>query len=129
MGSRQFSDGGQSHRYQQQQHAGGGSLQNYNNDLVGCLQEVRQRRELVHKEITHQESEKSRIEKELQVMQEQVRRLHDSIECKKQSRNDYDKTIGETEAAYMKILESSQTLLHVLKRETQNLIKNPNGRA
>merc|ERR1712096_191267 len=85
---------------------------------------VRQRRELVHKEITHQESEKGRIEKEMQVMQEQVRRLHDSIECKKQSRIDYDKTIGETEAAYMKILESSQTLLHVLKRETQNLTKN-----
>lgn len=33
------------------------------------------------------------------------------------ARNEYDKTIQETEAAYMKILESSQTLLHVLKRE------------
>ncbi len=30
------------------------------------------------------------------------------------SRNEYDKTIAETEAAYMKILESSQTLLNVL---------------
>ena len=29
----------------------------------------------------------------------------------------------ETEAAYMKILESSQTLLHVLKRETVSLVK------
>ena len=29
----------------------------------------------------------------------------------------------ETEAAYMKILESSQTLLHVLKRESVNLTK------
>jgi len=29
----------------------------------------------------------------------------------------------QTEAAYMKILESSQTLLHVLKRETVNLTK------
>lgn len=37
------------------------------------------------------------------------------------ARNDYDSTIQETEAAYMKILESSQTLLHVLKRETVNL--------
>ena len=39
------------------------------------------------------------------------------------SRNEYDKTIMETEAAYMKILESSQTLLHVLKRESVNLNK------
>lgn len=39
----------------------------------------------------------------------------------------YDKTIQETEAAYMKILESSQTLLHVLKRETVNLSKKKQG--
>lgn len=35
----------------------------------------------------------------------------------------YDKTIQETEAAYSKIMESSQTLLHVLKRESVNLTK------
>lgn len=39
------------------------------------------------------------------------------------SRNEYDKTISETEAAYLKILESSQTLLTVLKRETITLTK------
>ncbi|MBN3299330.1 SSNA1 protein, partial [Amia calva] len=39
------------------------------------------------------------------------------------ARNDFDRTIAETEAAYMKILESSQTLLSVLKRETGNLSK------
>ena len=78
---------------------------------------------------------------------------------KTQARNEYDKTIQETEvgelfradapigaytcgsqkdpfihatfsvfqAAYMKILESSQTLLHVLKRETVNLSKKKQG--
>lgn len=40
-----------------------------------------------------------------------------------QARNEFDQTIQETEAAYMKILESSQTLLHVLKRESVNLAK------
>ena len=39
------------------------------------------------------------------------------------ARNDYDKTIHETEAAYLKILESSQTLLTVLKRESVGLSK------
>ena len=39
------------------------------------------------------------------------------------ARNDYDKTIQETEAAYLKILESSQTLLTVLKRESVGLSK------
>ncbi len=36
---------------------------------------------------------------------------------------EFDQTIQETEAAYMKILESSQTLLSVLKRESVNLTK------
>ena len=40
-----------------------------------------------------------------------------------QARNEFDQTISETEAAYMKILESSQTLLSVLKREAVNLQK------
>lgn len=38
-----------------------------------------------------------------------------SIQHKEASREEYDKTIVETQAAYMKILESSQTLLNVLK--------------
>ena len=50
-------------------------------------------------------------------------RINDSLARKVASRNEYDKTIMETEAAYMKILESSQTLLHVLKRESVSLTK------
>lgn len=63
----------------------------------------------------------AQIQQEIYSMQEHLERLANSIEYKRQSRIDYDRTIGETENAYMKILESSQTLLHVLKRETQNL--------
>ena len=39
------------------------------------------------------------------------------------TRQEFDKTIGETENAFMKILESSQTLLHVLKKEGASLTK------
>ena len=42
---------------------------------------------------------------------------------KMQARLEFDQTIQETEAAYMKILESSQTLLGVLKRESSTLTK------
>jgi Sjoegren syndrome nuclear autoantigen 1 len=49
--------------------------------------------------------------------------VNDSLVRKTQARNEYDKTIQETEAAYMKILESSQTLMHVLKREATNMQK------
>lgn len=53
--------------------------------------------------------------------------LNESIARKLAARNDYDKTIQETEAAYLKILESSQTLLTVLKRETKGLEKRSTG--
>ena len=43
-------------------------------------------------------------------------------------RNEYDRTIAETEHAYAKILESSQTLLNVLKKETQQLTMGGDGR-
>merc|ERR1712228_888285 len=101
----------------------GASLQTYNNELVKCLQDLKQKRDNVHKEITNEEREKSRVQKQLAEMTEQLHRLNESIAQKSQTRNEYDKTIQETEAAYMKILESSQTLLHVLKRESQNLSK------
>ncbi|CEG50133.1 uncharacterized protein PHALS_07858 [Plasmopara halstedii] len=70
----------------------GATLQNYNNELVKCIEELREKRE-------------------------------EALARKTQARNEYDRTIQETEAAYMKILESSQTLLHVLKRETVQLTK------
>ena len=41
--------------------------------------------------------------------------------CSSSHRNEYDRTIQETEQAYMKILESSQTLLRVLRREAVGL--------
>ena len=49
--------------------------------------------------------------------------MNEGLARKVQARNEYDRTIQETEGAYMKILESSQTLLQVLKRETVSLVK------
>ena len=50
-------------------------------------------------------------------------KINEALARKVQARNEYDKTIHETEAAYMKILESSQTLLHVLKVRVLTHIK------
>ena len=65
----------------------------------------------------------AKIQNDLRILTERLARINDNLARKITSRNEYDKTIQETEAAYMKILESSQTLLHVLKRETVNLTK------
>ena len=101
----------------------GATLQNYNNELVTCIEDLRSKREEVNKSIAADEEEKAKIQNDLRILTERLARRNDNLARKIASRNEYDKTIQETEAAYMKILESSQTLLHVLKRETVNLTK------
>ena len=65
------------------------------------------------------------IQNDLAVLTKRLSHLNDSIARKVASRSEYDKTIAETEAAYLKILESSQTLLTVLKRETVTCVTPP----
>mmetsp|Transcript_4886 Transcript_4886/g.9689 ORF Transcript_4886/g.9689 Transcript_4886/m.9689 type:complete len:118 (+) Transcript_4886:46-399(+) len=101
----------------------GASLQNYNNELVKCIEDLKEKREEVNRQILKDEEEKQKIQNDLRILTERLSRINDSLARKVASRNEYDKTIMETEAAYMKILESSQTLLHVLKRESVSLTK------
>uniref|UniRef100_A0A7S0L911 Uncharacterized protein n=1 Tax=Coccolithus braarudii TaxID=221442 RepID=A0A7S0L911_9EUKA len=101
----------------------GASLQNYNNELVRCIEDLREKREEVNRSIAKDEEEKAKIQNDLRILTERLARINDNLARKIASRNEYDKTIQETEAAYGKIMESSQTLLHVLKRESVNLTK------
>ena len=101
----------------------GASLQNYNNELVKCIEDLREKREEVNRMILKEEEEKAKIQKDLSLLTDRLTKINESLARRVQAKNEYDKTIQETEAAYMKILESSQTLLHVLKRESVNLNK------
>ena len=101
----------------------GATLQNYNNELVKCIEDLREKREEVNRQILKEEEEKAKIQKDLSLLTDRLSKINESLARKVQARNEYDKTIQETEAAYIKILESSQTLLHVLKRESVNLSK------
>jgi sjoegren syndrome nuclear autoantigen 1 len=70
-----------------------------------------------------EEEEKAKIQRDLSILTDRLSSINENLAKKIQGRNEYDRTIQETEAAYMKILESSQTLLQVLKRETVSLSK------
>merc|ERR1719401_443611 len=101
--------------------APGMQLQNFNSDLFSSIEGLRVKREELRRQIARDEEDQAKMHKEMQVLQERLSHLGQSTEKKAKARQEYDKTIQDTEAAYMKILESSQTLLHVLKRETNNL--------
>mmetsp|Transcript_27871 Transcript_27871/g.70465 ORF Transcript_27871/g.70465 Transcript_27871/m.70465 type:complete len:129 (+) Transcript_27871:231-617(+) len=98
-------------------------LQSYNVELVGSIEDLREKREELNVQILKEEEDKAKVQKELAVLSDRLQKINASLVKKTQARNEFDKTIQETEAAYMKILESSQTLLHVLKRETVHLNK------
>lgn len=101
----------------------GASLQNYNNELVKCIEDLREKREEINRQILKEEEEKAKIQRDLSILTDRLSSINENLAKKIQARNEYDRTIQETEAAYMKILESSQTLLQVLKRETVSLTK------
>lgn len=96
-------------------------LQNYNSELVTCIEDLREKREALNRTILQEEEEKAKIQKNISLMTDRLAKLNDNLSKRVQARQEYDKTIEETEQAYMKILESSQTLLHVLKRESASL--------
>ena len=93
----------------------GAALQNFNNELVKCVEDLCSKRDDLHKQVLQEEEEKHRIETELRSMSERLAKINESLAKKMAVRNELDRTIAETETAYMKILETSQTLLNSVK--------------
>uniref|UniRef100_A0A7N9D8P6 Sjoegren syndrome nuclear autoantigen 1 n=1 Tax=Macaca fascicularis TaxID=9541 RepID=A0A7N9D8P6_MACFA len=80
------------------------------------IEELCQKREELCRQIQEEEDEKQRLQNEVRQLTEKLARVNENLARKIASRNEFDRTIAETEAAYLKILESSQTLLSVLRR-------------
>ncbi|NXL43876.1 SSNA1 protein, partial [Podilymbus podiceps] len=84
------------------------------------LAELRARREELSGRIREEEAERSRLQSRIWALTERLARTSESLARHLVARGELDRTIAETEAAYGKILESSQTLLDVLKGEVGN---------
>ncbi|OAD56318.1 Sjoegren syndrome nuclear autoantigen 1 like protein [Eufriesea mexicana] len=99
----------------------GAALQTYNQELVKCLEEMKLRRTDLQIEIESQEEEKNHLQREIEKLSHKLTCLNDSLTKRIAVRNEYDRTIADTEIAYVKILESSQLLLNMIKIEATNL--------
>ncbi|XP_035420508.1 Sjoegren syndrome nuclear autoantigen 1 isoform X3 [Cygnus olor] len=95
----------------------GAALQGYNAALLEGLAELRARREELNGRIREEEAERGRLQARLGALSQRLARTNESLAGHLAARSDLDRSIAETEAAYGKILESSQTLLDVLKGE------------
>lgn len=95
----------------------------FSEQLVSCIAELRNKRDEINEQILREEEDRAKIEKELKILNERLSTLHASLNRKMHARSEYNKTIAESEAAYGKLYESTQTLTHVLQRETALLGK------
>ncbi|XP_033210361.1 Sjoegren syndrome nuclear autoantigen 1 homolog isoform X2 [Belonocnema kinseyi] len=82
---------------------------------------MKMRRMDLQAQIDAEEEEKNNLQREIEKMSYKLTRLNDSLSKRIAVRNEYDRTIADTETAYVKILESSQLLLNMLKREASSL--------
>ena len=103
--------------------AQGATLQNCNNELVKCIEDLRENREEINRQILKEEEEKAKIQSDLNILTDRLSSINENLAKKIQARNEYDITIQSAEEAYMKILETSQLLLQVLRLETVKLTK------
>ncbi|XP_067825509.1 Sjoegren syndrome nuclear autoantigen 1, partial [Heptranchias perlo] len=85
------------------------------------IEDLCTKREELNQQILQEEEEKNKLQNDIRILTEKLAKVNESLARKMATRNEFDRTIAETEAAYMKILESSQTLLTVLKREAGTL--------
>ncbi|NXJ88423.1 SSNA1 protein, partial [Corythaixoides concolor] len=84
------------------------------------LAELRARREELNGRIREEEAERRQLQGRIWALTERLARTSESLARHLVARGELDRTIAESEAAYDKILQSSQTLLDVLKGEIDN---------
>uniref|UniRef100_A0A3B4XQI6 Sjogren syndrome nuclear autoantigen 1 n=1 Tax=Seriola lalandi dorsalis TaxID=1841481 RepID=A0A3B4XQI6_SERLL len=101
----------------------GGFQRNLPTSLRMCIEDLCSKRDELNSQIKQEEDEKERLQHDIRVLSEKLSRVNESLAQRLAARATFDRTIAETEAAYTKILESSQSLLSVLKQEAGNLSK------
>ncbi|XP_043236926.1 Sjoegren syndrome nuclear autoantigen 1 homolog [Amphibalanus amphitrite] len=99
----------------------GAALQTFNIELVKTVEELKRRQQVLAEETAREERHRQQLERQAAELQSQLDRCTASLRHKQQLSKEYNRIIAEAEGAYQKILESSQALLSVVKRETSHL--------
>lgn len=98
------------------------NLQTSNESIQDYIKELRKKQLEGQKQIDKEQVEFKKIQGKIMQYKEKEVAIKNSLAKKKAIMERYSKAIKETEGAFMKILENSKTLLHVIKRENQTVI-------
>lgn len=67
------------------------------------IEELFLKRDELNKQIQQEEEEKTRLQHDIRVLTEKLNRVSESLDHRLTTRSELDRTIAETEAAYMKV--------------------------
>ena len=70
---------------------------------VTGIEDLCGKRDDLHKQILDEEEEKKKIQNDIRILTEKLSKVNESLSKKMASRNEFDRTIAETESAYMKV--------------------------
>ena len=70
---------------------------------VTGIEDLCAKRDELHRQTLVEEEEKTRIQNDIRILTERLAKVNESLAKKMAQRNEFDKTIAETEAAYMKV--------------------------
>ena len=73
------------------------------NSYFKGIEELCSKRDDLQKQILSEEEEKQKLQNDIRILTEKLAKLNESLAKKVATRQEYDKTIAETEAAYMKV--------------------------
>lgn len=54
-------------------------MQNYNNELVKCIEDLREKREEINKQILKEEEEKAKIQRDLSLLTDRLAGINESL--------------------------------------------------
>ncbi|XP_039248097.1 microtubule nucleation factor SSNA1-like [Styela clava] len=94
------------------QESGGATLQVYNNEMIKCIDDLCNKRDDLNRQIEEDNEEKARLHNDIRILTDRLAKLNEEIAQRMSSRNEFDRTIAEAQAAYTRIMDTSQTLLH-----------------
>merc|ERR1719453_2749089 len=98
-------------------------LQRYDDELLRTIFGLREHRDELDHQIAQEEEDKAEIERHIKDLAAQLERVNAVLKAKTDVWKDHDRTLRAMEGAHKNITDSSETLLHVIRREHVNLVK------
>ena len=83
------------------------------------IEDLCSKRDDLHKHIIEEEEEKRKIQNDIRILTERLAKINESLSKKMASRNEFDRTIAETESAYMKVRSLTEILRQYIRLITK----------